>query len=127
MLRAVEEVHGLRPQAIVRADWIKPISRRHPGQRTAFIMLTVAGVEQANKAIRGLMLAGRKVLVRRDMEEPKWCARCQRYGGHFARECTVEHDVCANCAGAHSTSQCDTRNDPRTYKCANCTTVGHAA
>ncbi|CDO77096.1 hypothetical protein BN946_scf184473.g40 [Trametes cinnabarina] len=126
-LRAVEEANGLRPHAITRADWIKPISRRHPAQRTAFIMLTVAGVEQANRAIRGLTVAGRKVLVRRDMEEPKRCARCQRYDGHYARECKAEQDICANCAGAHATARCDTRDDPRTYKCANCATHGHAA
>ncbi|CDO74895.1 hypothetical protein BN946_scf184988.g2 [Trametes cinnabarina] len=95
-LRVVEEAHGLRPQAITRADWIKPVQRRHPAQRTAFIMLTIAGVEQANRAIRGLTLTGRKVLVRRDMEEPRRCTKCQRYDGHFARECTAEQDVCAN-------------------------------
>ncbi|CDO73964.1 hypothetical protein BN946_scf185043.g12 [Trametes cinnabarina] len=126
-LRAVEEAHGRRPHAITRADWIKPIARRHPGQRTAFIILTVAGVEQANRAIRGLTLAGRQVLVRRDMEEPRRCAKCQRYDGHFARECTAVQDVCANCAGAHATARCDTRDDPRTYRCANCATDGHAA
>ncbi|CDO78033.1 hypothetical protein BN946_scf184648.g5 [Trametes cinnabarina] len=88
-LRAVETTHGLRPRAIARADWIKPVQRRHPGQRTAFVMLTMAGVDQANTALKGLTLAGRRVLVRRDMDEPKRCAKCQRYDGHFAKECTA--------------------------------------
>ncbi|CDO73956.1 hypothetical protein BN946_scf185043.g3 [Trametes cinnabarina] len=126
-LRAVEEAHGLRPHAITCADWIKPIARRHPGQRTTFVMLTMAGIEQANRAICGLTLAGRRVLVRRDLEEPRWCAKCQRYDGHFARECIVEQDVCANCAGAHATARCNARDDPWTYRCANCATDGHAA
>ncbi|KAI9063848.1 hypothetical protein FKP32DRAFT_1571241 [Trametes sanguinea] len=126
-LRAVEAAHGLRPRAIARADWIKPVQRRHPGQRTAFVMLTMAGVDQANTALKGLTLAGRRVLVRRDMDEPKRCAKCQRYDGHFARECTAVHDTCANCAGAHPTARCDVSDDPRSFRCANCGTSGHAA
>ncbi|OSC96534.1 hypothetical protein PYCCODRAFT_1379001, partial [Trametes coccinea BRFM310] len=37
------------------------------------------------------------------------------------------HDVCANCAGPHSTAQCNTADDPHSYRCANCDTAGHAA
>lgn len=110
-----------------RADWIKPVERRFAGQRTAFLMLTVTGVDQANTLLKGLTLAGRKLLVRRDMDEPKRCARCQAYGGHFARDCTAEHDVCANCAGSHPTSQCGVAADPLQYCCANCNMDGHAA
>ncbi|KAH9847030.1 hypothetical protein C2E23DRAFT_725000 [Lenzites betulinus] len=127
VLRAVEAAHNLKPLAISRADWIKPPERRFVGQQTAFLMITVTGVEQANIALKGLELAGRKILVRRDMDEPKRCARCQAYGGHFARECKAAHDVCANCAGVHPTSQCGVAGDPQRYRCANCDEDGHAA
>ncbi|KAI0362990.1 hypothetical protein BV20DRAFT_959209, partial [Pilatotrama ljubarskyi] len=101
--------------------------RRSPGQRTAFIMLMITGVDQANRALKGLTLAGRKVLVRRDLEEPKRCARCQSYDGHFARECRAVTDICAHCAGTHPTSQCEVAGEPRAHRCANCGVDGHAA
>ncbi|KAI9057811.1 hypothetical protein FKP32DRAFT_1660658 [Trametes sanguinea] len=125
-LRGIEERHGLQAGAIVRADWIKPVSRRRPGQTTAHLMLTVMGVEQANRALRGLALGGRQVLVRRDVEEPKRCARCQSYDGHFARDCTVDRDICATCAGSHPTAECVER-DPHRFRCINCREDGHAA
>ncbi|RPD63974.1 hypothetical protein L227DRAFT_584420 [Lentinus tigrinus ALCF2SS1-6] len=125
-LREVETANDLKENAIVRADWIKPVERRFPGQRTAYLLLTLSGIDQANAALKGLTLAGRKVHVRRDLDEPKRCAKCQRYDNHFARECKAPHDTCANCAGAHPTSQCDT-HDPNDYRCANCGVDGHAA
>ncbi|KAL1948118.1 hypothetical protein VTO73DRAFT_12193 [Trametes versicolor] len=126
-LRAIETAHLLKPNSIVRAEWIKPAERRFAGQRTAFLMLTVTGVDQANTALKGLLIAGRRILVRRDMDEPKRCARCQEYGGHFARDCKAAHDVCANCADSHPTSQCGVAGDPYRYRCANCKEDGHAA
>ncbi|KAL7281859.1 hypothetical protein ACG7TL_003324 [Trametes sanguinea] len=125
-LREIEAQNGLQAGAITRADWIKPLSRRRPGQLTAHLMLTVSDVNQANRALRGLRLGERRIMVRRDMEEPKRCARCQSYDGHFARDCKAEGDVCATCAGAHPTSECSVR-DPRLYRCANCQEDGHAA
>ncbi|OSD02294.1 hypothetical protein PYCCODRAFT_1367743 [Trametes coccinea BRFM310] len=125
-LRDIEKLHGLRAKAIVRADWIKPVSRRRQGQLTAHLMLTVTGVDQANRALKGLTIGGRQVLVRRDIDEPKRCARCQQYGGHFARECPAAGDTCATCAGPHPTSQCN-ETDPARFRCANCNEQGHAA
>lgn len=37
------------------------------------------------------------------------------------------HDVCANCADSHPTSQCGVAGDPYQYRCANCREDGHAA
>ena len=125
-LREVERAHGLKDGAITQATWIKPPDRRSPGQRTAYVALTIAGVDQANAALKGLTLAGRQVLVRRDLKEPQRCSKCQRYDGHFARDCKAEHDTCANCAGAHPTSQC-TSKEPHALRCANCKEDGHAA
>ncbi|KAI0323127.1 hypothetical protein GY45DRAFT_1265101, partial [Cubamyces sp. BRFM 1775] len=126
-LRAIEAAHKLKANCIIRADWIKPISKRNPGQRTAYLMLTLNSVDQANQALKGLTLANRRVLVRREIEEPKRCARCQRYDRHFARECTAPHDICANCAGAHPTRDCGVADDPNRFHCANCNEKGHAA
>ncbi|KAI9062357.1 hypothetical protein FKP32DRAFT_1574020 [Trametes sanguinea] len=125
-LRELEGAHELGSGAIVRADWIKPVSRRRPGQATAHLMLVVAGVEHANRALRGMSISGRKVVVRRDVVEPKRCARCQSYDGHFARDCKAPGDVCATCAGPHPTAEC-TVTDSCRYRCANCQVDGHAA
>ncbi|KAI9064364.1 hypothetical protein FKP32DRAFT_1611428 [Trametes sanguinea] len=126
VLRELESRHELGAGSIVRADWIKPVSRRRPGQATAHLMLVVTGVEHANRALRGMILAGRKVVVRRDIIEPKRCARCQSYDGHFARDCKAPDDVCATCAGPHPTAECMV-TDPYRYRCANCQEDGHAA
>ncbi len=125
-LRAIEEAHGLSKGAIARADWIKPPEKRFEGQRTAFLMLTVTGVQQANTALKGLTIAGRLVLVRRDFDEPKRCAKCQSYEGHFAKDCPAQQDTCANCAGPHQTARCS-MVDPAQRRCANCNMDGHAA
>ncbi|OSC98665.1 hypothetical protein PYCCODRAFT_1447257 [Trametes coccinea BRFM310] len=126
VLRALEVDNGLKAGAIVRADWIKPLPRRRPGQLTAHLMLTMADVNQANRALRGLSLGERRIVVRRDVEEPKRCARCQSYDGHFARDCKAEDNVCATCAGAHRSADCPVQ-DPQLFRCANCKEDGHAA
>ena len=125
-LRAVEKAHGLASNAIARADWIKPIERRRPGQRLAFLQLTVTNINQANKAIKGLTLAGRRVLVRKDFDEPRRCMRCQAFG-HLAKDCTSATDTCANCAGTHPTAHCDVANTPERHRCANCAGEEHPA
>ncbi len=125
-LRVLEEVNGLDRGSLTRAEWIKPPEKRYPGQRTAFLLLTVSGIEQANHALKGLMIMGRRALVRRELVEPKRCAKCQGYEGHFAKECPSQADVCATCAGAHPTAQCDVK-DPALYRCASCGVPGHAA
>ncbi|KAI0323721.1 hypothetical protein GY45DRAFT_1264139 [Cubamyces sp. BRFM 1775] len=126
-LRVVETAHKLRAGSITRADWIKPVDKRQPGQRTAFLMLTFNSVDQANLALKGLTLANRRVLVCKEVEEPKRCARCQRYDGHFARECKTACDVCANCAEAHPTCDCNIVGNPSRYRCAKCNEDGHAS
>ena len=125
-LRELEQAHGLKDGSIIRAAWVKPVERRAKGQRTAYVTLTVAGVEQANAALRGLTIAGQQVLVRRDLKEPQRCSKCQSYDGHFARDCKATHDTCANCAGDHPTTRCKI-TDHSAYRCANCKEDGHAA
>ena len=81
---------------------------------------------QANIAIGGLRIAGRRVLVRRNIEEPRCCLRCQLYDGHIARECSAPHEVCATCGGEHATADCRV-TEPEFFYCCNCTEYGHAA
>ena len=106
--------------------WIKPIERRRPGQRFAFLQLTITNINQANKAIKGLTLAGRRVLVRKDIDEPRRCARCQAYD-HLAKDCKSRTDVCANCADAHPTTHCTVAAAPERRRCANCAGEDHSA
>ncbi|KAI0731271.1 hypothetical protein C8Q76DRAFT_766637 [Earliella scabrosa] len=110
-LRAVEDAHGLKTGAIARADWVKPIERQYLGQHFAFLMLTVNGVEQANHTLKGLTLAGRRVIA---------------LDGHLAWECAADHNTCGTCAGWHLTSQC-TVTDPSSYRCVNCNVSRHTA
>ena len=72
-LRQLQETHGLLPRAITRADWIKAPYRRAPGQRFAHLLMEFEDDDQANVAIGGLRIAGRKVLVRRNIDEPRRC------------------------------------------------------
>ena len=89
-------------------------------------MLFRSNVNQANKAIKGLTLAGRRVLVRKDYDEPKRCMRCQAYD-HLAKDCKSNTDTCANCAGTHPTASCTTKDDPAQHRCANCAGEAHPA
>lgn len=125
-LRALEEANRMEKGVFERAEWIKPPEKRHPGQHTAFLLLTVSGIEHANRALKGLTVLGRRVLVRRELIEPKRCAKCQSYDGHFAKECPSEVDVCATCTGAHPTAQCNVK-DPAHFRCVGCAMTGHAA
>lgn len=125
-LRQLEGTHSLKAGVIIHADWIKPLAKRFPGQRTAFMMLTVLGIDQANIALKGLVFAGWAVIIRHDIIKPKCCARCQKYDGHFAKECPAQGDTCATCAGLHPMALCDC-TDLNCHHCANCGVDGHTA
>ncbi len=125
-LRQLELAHGLKVGVLRRVDWIKPLAKCFPGQHTAFLILTVSGINQANIVLKGLTFVGRTVIIHRDIVEPKRCARCQHYDRHSAKECQAPGDVCAMCAGPHP-SACCPGADPNQYRCANCGIEGHAA
>ena len=42
-------------------------------------------------------------------------------------DCKSTTDVCANCAGAHPTTDCATKDNPSQHRCANCDEEGHPA
>ncbi|KAH9902520.1 hypothetical protein C8Q73DRAFT_741901 [Cubamyces lactineus] len=100
----VEVIHSLRTGSTI------------PGQRTAYLMLTLNSVNQAKQAPKGLTLVNRFT-----------GARCQCYSGHFAWECKAVNDVCTNCADAHLTRDCTVANNPCCYQCINCNKSSHAA
>lgn len=51
------------------------------------------------------------------LDDPKRCFKCQHMG-HMATSCKEIHDICPNCAGAHSGNECN--KSPHDYKCINC-------
>ncbi|KAG2153358.1 hypothetical protein DEU56DRAFT_726959 [Suillus clintonianus] len=102
-LAEVEKKAGLKPKAIIKARYIKPIARRNPGQRTAHVIFTFSAKEGANQAIRfGLSVEGKKVYGRKLIQEPTRCLKCHSYEGtHVAATCPQEHDSCGTCNEQH--------------------------
>jgi hypothetical protein len=65
-LAEIEKKAGLKTGAIAKARYIKPESRRQPGQRTAHAILTFSTKEDANQAIKfGLSIESKKVYGRK--------------------------------------------------------------
>jgi hypothetical protein len=125
---AVELDSGLQRGTIREARYIKKVQFRAQGQRTAHVIMGITDPEQANRAIRdGLVIEGKRVMVRKHKIDPKRCMKCQAVGvNHQAADCKSIHDVCARCAGMHRTDAC-TVKDANQFKCANCKGQGHGA
>ena len=109
---------------ILSARWVKPPGRRTNDQQVAHLMATFKDPQSANNAIReGFTLNHQKLQAKKNKREPIRCAKCQHYG-HVARECTARSDTCANCAGAHCTSECQ---DKGKKHCVSCESDSHAS
>jgi hypothetical protein len=126
-LSNIEQKAGMRPQAIMKARYIKPVNRRNPGQCTAHIILTFNTKESANQAIKfGLTIAGKKVYARKLIAKPSRCLKCHSFdGSHKAAECQQEFDMCGTCTRIHRTSACTITD--QNFFCANCNAQGHTA
>lgn len=127
-LAAIEERGQLPAGAIVQARWIKPIAKRQQGQQVAHAMITLSSSEGANRAIsNGLIIAGKKVSVRRCLLEPLRCAKCHRFEPvHLARDCTQTEERCGTCGeDSHPTRDCQVTDEER-FRCINCKRFGHA-
>jgi hypothetical protein len=124
---SVEVVNDLPAGAIMEARYLKDPSRRPAGQRTAFVLLTFRTAKQANKALReGLIIEGKKVFGRKDIQEARRCLKCQGYAHrHMAANCPQIHDTCAVCGGLHRTTDCP-MDDGKRF-CVNCKTDDHTA
>jgi hypothetical protein len=94
-LELVEQASRLNTAAILEARWIKPIHLRAPGQRTALAIFEFRTCKEANHAIEfGLFIEGKKVWVRKQLQEPKQCLKCQCFGEHKAASCVSRYEVC---------------------------------
>jgi hypothetical protein len=77
-LREIEEVNNLPSRAIRKARWIKPTSRRRPGQTHAFAILSITSVDTANKLIKdGLVICGGLIQPSKQKQEPVQCMKCR--------------------------------------------------
>lgn len=126
-LRAIEERGQLPAGSIVYARWIKPVGKRQEGQQVAHVMLTLSSSSSANCAIaNGLIIAGKKVGVRRCLLEPLRCAKCHRFEPvHLARDCTQTEEQCGTCGdGSHPTRDCQVTDEAK-FRCVNCKRAGH--
>jgi hypothetical protein len=126
-LRSVEQDNRLNDGDISSARYLKELWRRHPGQRTAFVAMTLRTAQSANRILRdGLIIEGRHVRGRKSIQEARHCMKCQGYrGGHVAANCRQIHDTCANCGGMHRSKDCKEPTD-KTY-CCNCKSGDHKA
>jgi hypothetical protein len=119
-LRVVENDNSLPKGVLTKVHWVKPIHRRHEGQRVAHAIFGFNTPEAANTLIRdGAWVAGRKVYGRKLLAEPIRCLKCQGVGvGHIATNCPIAQDFCARCGEKHRTDTCAVTNDERA--CINC-------
>jgi hypothetical protein len=87
------------------------------------------GVDTANKIIcDGLVIEGRKVLVKKLEKEPMQCLKYQLYGaGHLAKDCCELDDICGICgicAHLHKTSKYPNQQGTK-RTCVNCKQQGY--
>ncbi|KZP17204.1 hypothetical protein FIBSPDRAFT_661585, partial [Athelia psychrophila] len=129
-LNSAEEVNELGKGSILSFKWIKPVSQRRMGQRSAFAAVKVSSAQAANKLIRqGFYVGGRNNKTRKVISEVQRCFKCQRLNPqHVASTCPCKHEVCEYCGENHRSVACEKRGgDPAEHWCANCKEHGHGA
>ncbi|KIM22115.1 hypothetical protein M408DRAFT_55354, partial [Serendipita vermifera MAFF 305830] len=120
-LRTLEIDHGLQPNDILEATWIKHPSKRAVNQALAHIKVKCASAKAANHLlISPLHILGRQVTSKKDIREPSVCNKCQKYG-HYMIDCK-EDDTCARCGEGHRVTNCPNRN---AQKCTPCGSLDH--
>ncbi|KAJ7769945.1 hypothetical protein B0H16DRAFT_1279004, partial [Mycena metata] len=125
--RTAEKDSGLADKAIRGVQWLKAPGRRLSTQRAAHVGMIFATAEDANHAIdHGVWVSGVNYFAKKNKEDARRCAKCQRYDGHMAHACREKEDTCGRCAGRHRTSDCSV-TDAGPFACANCKERGHAA
>ena len=124
--RQIEEMNGLEAGVVAEAKWIKPATKRRPGQEVAHVLIAFRNPQAANHAIRNrLTVGGRRVNVRKSVPEPFRCAKCLRFR-HSAKDCREMVDQCGTCGSPrHLTKDCKATN-PSTFMCKVCDRHGHA-
>ena len=77
-LREIEETNGLKDRAILKAKWIKPVSRRRADQMHAYAIISVSSAEVANLLIRdGMIICSTRVRPNKQKHEPVQCMKCR--------------------------------------------------
>ena len=118
----VEETNGLKERTILKAKWIKPVSRRRAEQTHAYTIISVSSAEAANLLIRdGMIICSTRVRPNKQKHEPVQCMKCRGWG-HFAGNCTAKKDTCRTCGGDHCTSTCKITSK---VFCATCKDSSH--
>ncbi|KIJ48541.1 hypothetical protein M422DRAFT_83769, partial [Sphaerobolus stellatus SS14] len=127
-IEIAENDSGLPINSLMSARWIKPVERRHDGQKVAHMIIRAMGAEAANQILRdGLVIRGKRVRARKMTKEPRRCLKCQKIdANHLAANCDTEKDVCGTCGKEHRTKNC-LEKDKDKYKCTNCRIYGHAS
>ena len=114
----IEEDNGLPTDCVAQCRWLKAPKFWNKGQRFAHAIIGVKGRLEASLLIKqGVLFESQRFKVRKLIDEPKRCYKCQRVG-HTATGCKEIHDICPNCAEAHAGKDCD--RPPRDYRCINC-------
>ncbi|KAJ7123708.1 hypothetical protein C8R44DRAFT_620911, partial [Mycena epipterygia] len=116
----IEDANGIERGQLTQARYIKPLERRHKGQRTAHTIFGFASREAANHAIRHrIFVDGKRVSAQKLLTEPIRCLKCQVIGtNHTAASCPSVHDVYARCGQMHRTGACMVSDAERA--CSNC-------
>jgi len=123
-LRELEELNYIKENAIIKAKWLKLISKRTPGQQFALVLLTIKTPEEANKLIRdGMYVRGVKTYPKKSKIEPRQCMKCRKWG-HYVLDCLEAYDTCGNCGGNHTTRDCP---NPQDKFCVSCKANDHAS
>ena len=121
-LRALEDLNGLPPNALLRARWIKPPYRRAAEQTCGHVLAVMTRPEDANKILTdGLIVCQKRVYAEKCKKEPTRCLKCHGWG-HMSYDCQQPFSVCGTCAGRHRTPECCNRDKPR---CTSCHVDGH--
>jgi hypothetical protein len=116
-LDAVARLNGI-PGNIASARWLKRVEKRRPGQRAAFLEVSLRTPAAANALIKaGCIVHGRTLRTRKKLVEPRRCMKCNKFTSkHTAATCRATHDTCAQCSGDHRESACTAE----VQKCPNC-------
>ena len=125
-MRTIKELNGLEDGTVVDAKWIKPATKRRPGQEVAHVLIAFRTPQAANQAIRNrLTVGGRRVIVRKSVPEPFRCAKCLRFR-HSAKECRELVEQCGTCGSTkHLTKECKVTYT-NAFFCKLCDRNGHA-
>jgi hypothetical protein len=132
LLQAIESENQLSRGTIRSVRWMRAPANWRPDQKSAHVILTTNDTPSANSILKnGLIIEGSRLQARKLEEEPKRCFKCQKFTSkHTAANCQEITCWCPNCAGPHSTEECQV-TDRNKLSCIGCIGSGsphnHAA